>query len=299
MAKRTTKKVIPEQKPQPTSDLDSSTVQLPDRMWRTVEFRALEWEALEKDGAIGNGALDHVLKECQIVFTGVEGIHDVAGMFYDIFLLAENSRRFTDADWSNPWLRRYLKFMRYDFAVLLRSLSNACESFGISSEPLAAMALTWVGHTRMNPDPKEALLKFFDAFEPEVTVQRINATAQRLLRKTETTLIANQINSGGRKQYVVQNGTLREVVPPPASKKSQPSKVADATKRRRKLTPPKDFIYLRDAHDRTGVPLQTLHKLASDPKHKLERKKDEEANEVRVRESVLFDLLKKKGLPRT
>jgi hypothetical protein len=259
---------------QTRENLDEVLARLPIRTQAWVELDAeLPRDGPELQRFIGETAREPInaYDECLIVSS-----------LYDIFVLAKAAPTLTAAQWRDERVADHLKYVFFDGAVLLRTVSTLCEKYHIPSAGLSKLAAKWRAHWREHSDPKQALITLYESIDRQEVQDIFAETTARLLRLRDPESIK------------IQQGLAAGLPPASGVKESVERESGREVRRRDRAPAAKGWIYLSDAVEKYDVPRATLQDFVSHfPSD--HRVKDADSGQVRVIEAELRKALKNKG----
>lgn len=165
--------------------LDDLQFQAYERAVAYVRHRASEFGDDFKDGPPTGTAFQQGVHEYAPRPSNLQGVHEVAGLFYTLMGLVYVSSDLDDLHWEQPDLAQFSDLLPFDLTCQVRAISCICEGFGVSSEPLAVLAYRWGGICREQQDVRLALQEFAELFPPDELVKVASPSIQRVLRLTE------------------------------------------------------------------------------------------------------------------
>jgi hypothetical protein len=212
----------------------------------TQEIRGAEWEQQLSLADCIEEDMSAVIAQCSPVPSGPIGVHHVTQFLYDAIRTACVASQLTPHQWGLPTVQRYLRYVRFEVPCLVRSLSQECERRGISSSPLASIAVKWNAAFVKSASPRAALIRFNKEYSDGELEGQLSESVQRLLRITE-------IEARDDKNPSLPHQPMRESSRGP-------------TRRRRKAAdPPKGWIYFADAAELFRISKSTLQDWSNNP----------------------------------
>jgi hypothetical protein len=273
--------------------LDDLQFQAYERAVAYVRHRASEFGDDFKDGPPKGSEFQQGVGDYAPRPIGLQGIQDIAGLFYTLFGLVYISADLEEEHWGQSDLASFLELIPFDLTSQIRAMSCICEGFNIDSAPLAKLAYEWGSTFRDSASVVESLRAFASRVPPDRLVEIASPTIQRVLRRTEFQW-STAVQSMQREQPAGPKQSKRESKQErQESTKGAKRGVTDRRRHRENLGP--EWAYLADlGREHPQISKSTLHYYMRklDPN---DRRRDRESKERVVRREPYLSVLEEMG----